>query len=201
MHPFKTNKLIIALTSFFVALGFVVQAYGHEGGKIIVHNPWIREAPPNSPVLAAYMTIENHADKTKVLKSVSSSSFAKVELHMSMTKDGMAVMEQQNAVEIKSHESLTLEPGGMHIMLIRPKQPLKAGDEVGLVLQFADGTKSVVTAKVVKKTAQGHAGHDHENGHGDSHSNSHGNNHGENHGENHDQHHDDENHAHGNHGQ
>ena len=55
-------------------------AYGHKDGGIVVKDPWVREAPPVSPVLAGYMIIENHTGTIQDLTAVTSSSFQKIRI-------------------------------------------------------------------------------------------------------------------------
>ncbi|WP_455201274.1 copper chaperone PCu(A)C [Kaarinaea lacus] len=126
----------------------------------MVKDAWVREAPPNAKVLAAYMTLENHSDKEKVLTSVVSPVFDKIEIHKSVHKGDMATMEKQKELPIATHGTVKLQPGGLHLMLYTPNKKLKAGDNVSITLKFADGSTSAVNAKVKKATgSSGH--HDH----------------------------------------
>ncbi|MBL8442065.1 MAG: copper chaperone PCu(A)C, partial [Betaproteobacteria bacterium] len=54
-----------------------------------------------------------------------------------------------------------LEPGGLHVMLIDLKTPLKEGGRVALTLGFADGSSKTVDAKVVRPGASGEGQHHH----------------------------------------
>ena len=54
------------------------------------------------------------------------------------------------AIEIKAKGETALKPGGLHIMLIDLKQPLKEGGSVAVTLGFADGSSKVVEAPVVR---------------------------------------------------
>lgn len=117
-----------------------------------VHEPWVREAPPNAEMLAAYMHLENATDREMVLVGASSPEFAKVEIHNSVIENGIAKMIPQPELVIAAKKDVMLAPGGLHIMLINPKQPLKAGDKVNLTLNFKDGTTQAVQAEVKRNT-------------------------------------------------
>ena len=69
--------------------------------------------------MAAYMTIENHSLKAIEIdvKKIISKGFTKTELHKSSHND-MITMERIETLIIKPNESLLLEPGGLHFMLI-----------------------------------------------------------------------------------
>lgn len=150
---------------FFVLLlllAFICNpVFAHKDGGIVVKNAWVREAPPVSPVLAGYMTIENHTGEVKNLTSVTSSAFQKIEIHQTVYKDGMASMVGQEKLTIAAEGKIELKPGGTHLMLINPVNKLKAGDSVSFVLLFDNGSKSIVGAPV-KKAGSMSSEHHHE---------------------------------------
>lgn len=118
------------------------------GDSIIVYDSWIRSAPPNAKVLAAYMYIMNESVEPRSLTAVSSSRFEKVEMHRTELHDGMIKMVSQKQLDIPAGGSLLLEPGGYHLMLIKPKSVPKAGDKVKLELYFDNGSILKVKASV-----------------------------------------------------
>ena len=117
-------------------------------GEISVTNPWIREAPPVAKMLAAYMTISNNSNHRVHLESAASIDFEMVEIHRTVTQEGMSHMMKQSSLQLEGGGNVTLEPGGYHLMLIKPKQFLKAGDKVKLQLNFDNGEAVDVTAVV-----------------------------------------------------
>ena len=61
---------------------------------------------------------------------------ARVEMH-SMTMDGGVMrMRALPKIDLPAGQTVKLAPGGLHLMLIDVKQPLKAGDKVPLVLSI-----------------------------------------------------------------
>jgi copper(I)-binding protein len=161
MLPHRFAQLIVSASLLLVS----ITAAAHTSGGIVVNDAWVREAPPVAKVLAAYLTIENHTDKDKVLTAVSSSSFDKIEIHKSMQKGGMATMEQQKQLTVPAQGKVALEPGSFHLMLFTPAKTLKAGDKVDFTLKFQNGSTMTITAPVKKATG----GHHHDHGH-DAHS-------------------------------
>ena len=114
-------------------------------GNIIIENSWVRAAPPETKVMAAYMTIENHSLKAIELdvKKIISKGFTKTELHKSSHND-MITMERIKTLIIKPNESLLLEPGGLHFMLINPETvPLK-NTAVEMLIFFKNENKTEV---------------------------------------------------------
>jgi len=65
-------------------------------------------------------------------------------------------MRQLESLELPAKQTVKLEPGGLHIMLLDLKNPLKSGDKVPLrlTLQRADRSKTVVEVQAeVRSTA------------------------------------------------
>ena len=52
-------------------------------------------------------------------------------------------MRRVDALPLPAGETVTLEPGGYHVMLLDINRPLKAGEEVGLVLVIEQSGKRV----------------------------------------------------------
>lgn len=129
---------------------FSVQA--NAAGQIQVENAWIPEAPPVADVLAAYLVIENHSDKAVTITSVSSPAFGMVMMHKTINENGMTRMIHQDHLTIAAKSKLTFERGGLHLMLMSPKHPLKVGDKVELTLHTADKQQIHFTAIVKPAT-------------------------------------------------
>ena len=144
-----------------LGLGLVVlSSWAHASDRVEVHEAWVREAPPNVSILAAYLTLENHAGEARVLKQVTSTAFGHVEIHRTEMHDGMAHMIMLPEISVPPHDTLVFQQGGLHLMLFDPKHPLKAGDSVSLTLHFSDGSTLEVNAPVRKSTGGTQMQHD-----------------------------------------
>ena len=129
---------------------------------IRINDPWVREAPPNAMASAAYMIIENLSSQPKILTSATCDAFKSIEIHRTVSHNGMMKMEPQPQLPIAANDQVTLAPGGYHLMLMGSKKPLRAGDEVNLLLKFADGEEITITAEVRKFTPPQMAPHNHQ---------------------------------------
>ena len=128
-----------------VMLCLLLSMTDRASGNIIIENSWVRAAPPETKVMAAYMTIENHSLKAIEIdvKKIISKGFTKTELHKSSHND-MITMERIETLIIKPNESLLLEPGGLHFMLINPETvPLK-NTAVEMLIFFKNENKTEV---------------------------------------------------------
>jgi periplasmic copper chaperone A len=93
------------------------------------------------------MTIANKSNTGDLLKSARTPRAKSVELHQStMTADGVMQMRKvEGAIPIEAGESLVLQPGGTHLMLLGIEDALKAGEQLILTLEFANaGSVDVV---------------------------------------------------------
>lgn len=135
--------------------------FARDAEDITITDAWISEAPPTVSTLAAYAKITNQSNEDKVLTSVSSPTFTRIELHLSMLVDGMAQMKKQDSLMIEAHNSIALSPGAYHLMLFNPEKPLKAGDNAIVHFNFSDGSSNTIDVPVKKRNYDGHDHHHH----------------------------------------
>ncbi|OAN70901.1 hypothetical protein A8B82_21630 [Sulfitobacter sp. EhC04] len=113
---------------------------------------YVPQSPPGSMAQAAYMQLENTTDKVRSVIGVEASGYAMAHLHGSEMKDGVATMTMVHQLDIAPGQSVSLEPGSYHIMLMRPEAMSKVGDTVELKLLFADGDTLEVAAEVKSRS-------------------------------------------------
>ena len=121
---------------------------------ITITDPRIPERPPVAKMLAAYLTITNTAATPAQLLSVASPDFKQIEIHQTTMHQGMAQMTAQASLPLPANSKAVLEPGGLHLMLMHPLRPLRAGDSVVLTFLFDDGATLTVMVPVVKNNAR-----------------------------------------------
>lgn len=139
----KFNEWMIA-----AAASLVAQAAW--AANISVTDAWARATMPGQPVSGAYMQIQADADARLV--SVSSSVVPRVEVHEMNMDGGVMRMREVKAVELPKGKTVSLEPGGFHIMLMNLKKPIAAGDVIPLTLVVESGGKrQTVEVKAVAR--------------------------------------------------
>lgn len=104
-------------------------------GTLTLSQPWVRATPGGAKNGAAYLVV-NNAGRGDVLQSASSPVAGTVELHTHLNDNGVMRMRQVPEIVIPAQQKVALQPGGLHIMLIDLKAPLKVGDTVPLTLRF-----------------------------------------------------------------
>lgn len=137
-------------------------AHDYTVGELKIAHPWARATPGAIQNGAAYMMLTNTGKQADRLVSASTDVAGVAELHTHLHEDGVMKMRQVNDVPLAAGSTVKLQPGGLHIMLIKLKQPLKEGDKVPLTLRFEKAGEVKVDVQVDKvgaMPATPHTGH------------------------------------------
>jgi copper(I)-binding protein len=149
-------KALFAVLGLFLAAAALSHAVKAEPRSIAVENAWTRATPKGAQVAAGYLTIKNDGAEPDRLVSASAGFAGKVEMHQSSMVDGMMKMRPAaEGIEIPPGSTVTLGPGGYHLMFMELAGPLNAGDTVAGELVFERAGKMEVTFKVLGIGAQG----------------------------------------------
>ena len=139
----------------------------------------VRAMAEDADMTAIFGTLVNDSSEDIEITGFSSSVDAGVnEIHE--TVDGQ-MQEMEDPLIIPAGESVTLEPGGAHFMLMEVKEPVMAGDEVTVTVELADGSTEDFDDVPVRNIGAGdenygdlghddhgdHGDHDDHDGHGD----------------------------------
>jgi copper(I)-binding protein len=136
--------------SLLVAAGFLLISTQPFAFPLIVEDQYIRATPPNSKNSAAFMVIKNaHKEEIKLI-AAGSDIADRVELNNHVMEDGLMKMRQVKEIIIKAEGSVTLQPGGYHVMFLNLKQPLKEGESVRLSLSFNNGQQLTFNVPIKK---------------------------------------------------
>jgi len=160
------------LRSLFLALAFLVLS-GLNRTAIAsdifsFSDMQIRATVPGMKTSAAYLEITNNGALDDRLIAAQAAIAQRVEIH-SMEMDGgvMRMRAVDGGLVIAAGDSVTLAPGGLHIMLMGLTTDLPAGSqhEITLVFEKAGQVTLTATAKLpaeIKMTMPSHeASHDH----------------------------------------
>jgi copper(I)-binding protein len=121
---------------------------------ITVDEAWIRPALASGNT-AAYMSIANHTDTPITLTSITADFAGIVQIHQTVVENDIAHMQHiENGMRIGAGETLNLQPGGYHVMMMNVQQALNEGDKVSLGLTFDNGETMTVEAEVRNGTTE-----------------------------------------------
>jgi len=141
------------LNGWAIAVAACLAAQATWAANINVSEAWARATMPGQPVSGAYMQIRSDADARLV--GVSSPAVPRVEVHeMKMDGDVMR-MREVKAIELPKGKTVSLQPGGFHIMLMNLQKPIAAGDVIPLTLVVESGGKQQAVEVKVEARAMG----------------------------------------------
>lgn len=164
-----TTDTTAADTTSTTAAGYGVVS--DEDGLTIA-NPWARTSPMDTTYGAVYLELTSADGDQLVGASVSADVAGMVEIHETVPADeagsgatmgsdttvpgsdttvaGMGEMTMQpiDALELPAGETVVLEPGGYHIMLIDLVAPLETGQEIEVTLTFENAGERTISVPV-----------------------------------------------------
>jgi periplasmic copper chaperone A len=140
-------KAFLAAALIAAALpAFTQQA---TAGDLLVLHPSSRATPKGAPTAVGYLSIQNKGAADRLL-GATTPAVDHVEFHqMSMDGNIMKMRAISGGIEIPANATVSLKPSGIHLMLIGPKQPFRAGDKIPLTLDFEKGGKMDVVLDVL----------------------------------------------------
>jgi copper(I)-binding protein len=106
-------------------------------GALEISGAFTRATLPNAPVGGGFFTITNTGAEADRLVSVSADIAKEAQIHeMAMEGDVMKMRQLKDGLEIPAGETVTLEPGGYHLMFMGLSGAIKEGDVVPVTLTF-----------------------------------------------------------------
>ncbi len=125
MRPGRSRLALVAL----IAAGCAGAA---RAQPVTVKDAWVRAPAPGQRVAGAYMELVSRMPLA--LTGVASAAAARAELHSTSMEGGVMKMRPVARLELPAGKAVKLAPGGLHIMLVDLRRPLKPGDKVSLTL-------------------------------------------------------------------
>ena len=136
---------------------------GHS--SIEVAQPWTRATPPGAGAGGGFVTLTNHGDGDDMLLGATSPITERVEIHiMEMDGDVMRMVPLPSGIELPAGESVTLAPGGLHLMLMELGSPIVEGAPVPVTLEFQHAEPMEIELRVLPVGASPEGSH-HEGSH------------------------------------
>lgn len=104
-----------------------------------VKEGWVRLPPVSMPMMAGFGRIENRCAAPVTIVGASSPAFGDVSLHETRVVEGVSRMRHLPELRIAPDGTAMLKPGGLHLMLMQPRAPLKEGSKVVIEFALKDG--------------------------------------------------------------
>jgi copper(I)-binding protein len=122
--------------------------------SVSVSEAWARATPAHAHMGAIYLNLLAATGDRLLQASVPHSVSGEAQLHETVVQHDSSgggdtmKMRQVSSIELPAGQTIRLEPGGFHVMLIDLKHGLKAGDKLSLTLRFERAGTRKVTAEV-----------------------------------------------------
>jgi hypothetical protein len=117
-------------------------------GPITLSNVFARATPGGAKVGAAYFKIRNTGDSPMALSTLRGDVAQRIELHSMELADGMMRMRPLDYILIPGGGTVSLKPGGDHVMMMGLSRPLIEGESFPLTLQFDTGLEINLTVPI-----------------------------------------------------
>lgn len=150
-------KELILATLVALALSFVAPGAVLAGGEdVVAERSWARASVGTSRPSAAYLTLRNTGGEVATVTGIAASIAKLAEIHRTSVNDrGVSTMAPAGEIIIAAGETVSLEPGGLHAMLMHLRTPMIKGESFLLTISFADGDKITVEVPILKFGARG----------------------------------------------
>jgi periplasmic copper chaperone A len=126
----KKLSLLVLLPLF--ALPLPVKA----SDIVQVSGVWARATAPGQKVAGVFLEITASADARLVGARTPAASVA--ELHFMSMEGGVMRMREVEQIDLPQGATISLKPGGYHVMLFDLKRPLRPGESIPLTLTVLD---------------------------------------------------------------
>lgn len=132
--------------ALIIMVSFSPTPFAAQG--VIVKDAWARATAPGQTSAGLYMEIVSTTDA--VLVGAASPRAKSAEVHATHAEGGVMKMRAVPRLTLPAQKTIKLAPGGLHVMLLDIKQPLREKETVPLELTIegASGTKSTVKVEV-----------------------------------------------------
>jgi len=142
--------LVIALT--------LVASASVASDNLVISDAWVRATPPGKIMTAGYASIENMSNDIITITGVSAEVAGHTSLHETRIERDRSTMRPVARLSIEAGERVSLNPGGLHIMLMKLSEPLTDGQNIDICLEL-ENNDSLCSAFSVAR--HGKAAHHH----------------------------------------
>jgi periplasmic copper chaperone A len=146
-----TRRLVLAL---LLALSLPAPLLADGAGGVTVGAAWAPPSLAGAQTAVAYFKLVYPAGPPERWLSASTPVAKKAELHRHDMKDGVMSMGPAGPLALQAGDTVMLSPGGLHLMLLGLKQPLKTGDRFPVTLTFEH--QAALTVEVAVQAAAPH---------------------------------------------
>lgn len=129
-------------------------AADYDAGPIHVAAPWARATARPGMTGGGFMTITNHGTAPDRLTAIACPDAKTTELHRTVSQNGVMKMLPVEGLALPQGQTVTLAPGGYHVMMIGLDKALAMGSTIPCTLTFEHAGTLAVQLSVQGAGAQ-----------------------------------------------
>lgn len=153
------KNLFVAATAALLSLSTASFAHEFKVGDLVIDHPMAFSTAATAKSGGGFLQVTNTGDTADRLIAVKA-DFPRVELHTTEETDGIARMMHVEAIDIPAGETVTLKPGGFHVMFMGLNgDPFEVGEKIPATLVFEKSGEIEVMFDVEERTHGAKTGH------------------------------------------
>jgi len=125
-------------------------------GDLTISDAWVRATPPGKMMTAAYASIENQGSESVTVVGVSAAVAGHTSLHETRIERDRSTMRPVMRLTIDAGERVSLQPGGLHIMLMKLNESLSEGQSIDICFELENNDKLCSVFSVAKHRSPAH---------------------------------------------
>jgi periplasmic copper chaperone A len=138
----------MTMNKVFLAGALALSAFV-AAAQVKVEGAWARPTVPGQQAGGGYLTLSSPvADK---LLGGSTPAAQRFELHTMAMKGDVMEMREVDGVELPAGRKVEFKPGGLHVMFMGLRAPLKVGTKVPVTLKFQKADEVKVEFEVTSR--------------------------------------------------
>ena len=125
-------------------VALLLVACGAPQPPLVVNSVEVTRPMPGRHMSAGYLVLTNNTGEDILITRVTSPQYESVEIHETTIEDGISRMRELEELIVPAHDSVTLERGGKHLMLMRARDlqdsvtlNLMSGDAPVLTVEYS----------------------------------------------------------------
>ncbi|SFZ86272.1 Copper(I)-binding protein [Devosia enhydra] len=124
-------------------------------GDIAISGAFSRATLPNAPVGGGFLTIANTGTLDDRLVSASADVGRETQIHeMAVVNDVMRMRQLDGGIPVAAGETVTLSPGGLHLMFMGLNGPLVEGESFPVTLTFEKAGSITIDMSIAGSAAR-----------------------------------------------
>ena len=135
--PRRRSRALLLALSLLLAGPTCAALADVRASALTIGQPWSWATPKGARVGAGYLTITNTGSEPDRLVGLALASAGRVEIHaVTMAGGVMRMHPVEGGLEIGPGQTVTLGPGGQHVMFLDLTDPFREGETVEVTLTF-----------------------------------------------------------------